>query len=619
MMRPSAGEPPSRAERNDSRAIWRIATGTAVLAAALFAVLVGGCIEPPPPSDLPIHGLQATPDRQDHVDRAMEILHNFDQVEPNEARRQMLYHLNQWIERQKQDSQWFGDPMINRLPKNVTEVGFAESLPVMKYQLYDSFFLQEAVLMKRVAQWVARQPQGDAELAAWLEAQSAVLGEAGAADLATAERLFDWTVRNIQLDPEPPQGPPAGPTLPAGPKKVGDPKETGDAPNKKDAAPPNEPPPLTAEPGTAYYPWQSLMFGHGDWLLRSRIFTLLARQRGIPVVMLGVGGPEETRTRPWLPAVVLGDRVYLFDMRLGLPIPGPQGKGIATLEDVRGDPQWLRALDLEGETRYPITADEVQNVVVLIDAEPNYLSQRMKLLEDVLSGPHRLALTVSPTAMARKLKTLPGIAEVHLWSVPYKTHLFQRKLEEHPQALAERQREEILFAGFTPLSEGRLQHLFGKFEASERQSGARQSYLACRLSDLYIDDLENSPEAQRALGVAAGLPQDRQARQAVLRRLEEVSRQLKQRASYWLGLIAFEDAYRDPSDYAVAVDYFKRWSLEAYPDGTWAAGARYNLARTYEALGETDKARELYLADDSPQRHGNLLRARRLASPSAGE
>jgi hypothetical protein len=45
----------------------------------------------------------------------------------------------------------------------------------------------------------------------------------------------------------------------------------------------------------------------------------------------------------------------------------------------------------------------------------------------------------------------------------------------------------------------------------------------------------------------------------------------------------------------------------------WLPGARYNLARSYEALGETEKAIALYEADDSPQRHGNRLRAKWLA------
>ncbi|MCA9241794.1 MAG: hypothetical protein KDA37_16405, partial [Planctomycetales bacterium] len=47
-----------------------------------------------------------------------------------------------------------------------------------------------------------------------------------------------------------------------------------------------------------------------------------------------------------------------------------------------------------------------------------------------------------------------------------------------------------------------------------------------------------------------------------------------------------------------------------------AAGIRYNLARAYESLGDNQRAAELLLADDSPQRHGNRLRAARLIAGS---
>ena len=62
-------------------------------------------------------------------------------------------------------------------------------------------------------------------------------------------------------------------------------------------------------------------------------------------------------------------------------------------------------------------------------------------------------------------------------------------------------------------------------------------------------------------------------------------------------------------------------TLQAAPDGPWAATAQYNLGRAYEANGQLQKAIEMYEDDDSPQRHGNLLRARRLkrqlAAPQA--
>ncbi len=74
-------------------------------------------------------------------------------------------------------------------------------------------------------------------------------------------------------------------------------------------------------------------------------------------------------------------------------------------------------------------------------------------------------------------------------------------------------------------------------------------------------------------------------------------------AAYWLGIILFEQKTFDP-----AKQYFER-TLDATGANSWTNGARYNLARCYEALGQFPKAIELYEADRSPQRNGNHLRA----------
>jgi hypothetical protein len=86
-----------------------------------------------------------------------------------------------------------------------------------------------------------------------------------------------------------------------------------------------------------------------------------------------------------------------------------------------------------------------------------------------------------------------------------------------------------------------------------------------------------------------------------------MAQQVKQAASYWLGLVPY-----DTGRYDVAVDWLKTRTLEAGDGQTWIPGARYNLARSYAALGKLQQARDLLLLDDSPQQHGSLLLAQRL-------
>ena len=80
----------------------------------------------------------------------------------------------------------------------------------------------------------------------------------------------------------------------------------------------------------------------------------------------------------------------------------------------------------------------------------------------------------------------------------------------------------------------------------------------------------------------------------------------KQDASYWLGLIAYQRG-----NYPDAVYWFARRTLEVMPEGYWSDGARYNLARTFEASGDPERAILQYDSNaGSPGYLGDLLRAK---------
>jgi TolA-binding protein len=72
-------------------------------------------------------------------------------------------------------------------------------------------------------------------------------------------------------------------------------------------------------------------------------------------------------------------------------------------------------------------------------------------------------------------------------------------------------------------------------------------------------------------------------------------------------------------NHEAAVTWLQERTIDANPDGPWTDGARYNLGRTYEALGKYEEAREIYAADESPQAHGNHLRAKLLKQWAANE
>lgn len=536
----------------------------------------------------------------DHLSMAMSFLNELEQYDSPVGHRRILHHLYLWIQQQEADKDWVADPMFSRLPERFGNLRNTELLSRMMFEPYDVYFLQEAMWMRDISTRVADEPIIDKTLAAWLESMNESLGSDAVADLSVAIRLFDWTVRNVQLDPM------EGDALDSAKTSVPAPATTAESPQSGKSNP---------APGTKYYAWESLVLGHGDAWIRSRIFILLARQRGIPVVMLAVRDALEDEPIPWLTAALIHGELYLFDMRLGLPVPAAAGDGVATLRQVIDQPSLLRQLDLDSQHPYTMTPSKLNRLVALIDATPGYLSQRMRLFESALVGEDRTVLTTLPSSLSRQLRQCRGITETSLWTVPYDGIQFKRDLASDREALIELNRQHSLFRLVSPLAKGRRQHFRGRFENRPDELGAKRLYLECRIPDAQIKEFVSSQTGPTASGESDASSDDASRREQLASDARELMVSVKQCASYWLGLVAYDDG-----DYEVAANYFQKRTLEAAPDGPWAQGARYNLARCWEAIGITqndrdmlEKARQTYLEDEqSPQRYGNQLRARRM-------
>jgi len=144
-----------------------------------------------------------------------------------------------------------------------------------------------------------------------------------------------------------------------------------------------------------------------------------------------------------------------------------------------------------------------------------------------------------------------------------------------------------------PLWAGRLLHFQGSYDG---ESGAKHFYMEARPGD---DEMRDVLEE-----LAGRYYQENHVvpTQPIINRYALAVGQRKHDATFWLGLISF-----DEKQYDTAADYF-RWSLK----GPWNGAATYNLARCYEATGRTADAVKLLQEDDSAQRYGNHLRALRL-------
>ncbi len=363
-------------------------------------------------------------------------------------------------------------------------------------------------------------------------------------DLSIAQQLFDWTIRNLQLEDEA-----AGSAV---------------APRR--------------------FAHEVLQSGKATARERAWIFILLLRQQGLDGVVLGV--PDETthEIRQWAPALVADNDLYLFDAELGLPIAGPDGRPVATLAELAADDALLRKLDLSSQRKYPLQAENLKDLVAYVEASPSYLARRMKLIETKLTGQNKIILSCSPRQTANRLEGRPLIKETRYWTAPFE--VWQSAAQPPTPELAPAWAQDLLPLHFiAPLRRARALQFKGAFDG---EKGAKAYYLKARRSD---DNLarSNLPPQEKAMWIKA-----------------------KQDASYWLGLIAFEE-----QNYSVAADYFSRRTLEIFPGGPWTHGARYNLARTFEQTNQLDRAIDLLQSDSSPQKHGNRLRARKLKAELA--
>ena len=87
--------------------------------------------------------------------------------------------------------------------------------------------------------------------------------------------------------------------------------------------------------------------------------------------------------------VVLNNQVYLFDPRLGLPIPSTtdlsqSNKTPATLNQISEHPEWLQQLALRADQPYVIEAASLKQTRLFPLSEVVYWESRMKLLEETL-------------------------------------------------------------------------------------------------------------------------------------------------------------------------------------------------------------------------------------------
>ncbi len=408
-------------------------------------------------------------------------------------------------------------------------------------------------------------------------------------DLERVRRVFDWCVQQVQL-------------VPAGMLGAG---RLGQAIAR---------------------PYDVLLRGmatesEGVWAERAWLFMALCRQLGIdsgllsytkgntvePMVsrMGGAGDRSviaaDARRRPktpviWICAVLIEDRAYLFDARIGMAVPGPDGQGVATVADALSDPAILDRMDLPGQAPYFTSRASLMasptKIGVLIDSSPGYTAPRMRLLQNELAGKDRAILYRDPAEQrdhfARVLA--PHNGAVNLWALPLEV---ERRLFGDPQFVQSIQNSLFFFQSKFPLLYARIKQLRGETDE------AVQDYVKFRFAEKHPEVIDKkkviSKEDQAALDVYA---------------------------TYYLALAQLE---RNNLDQA---EQMFRMTLAMLPEpapnrpyyNMFRWGASANLGRILDARKDRRAAIGFYTQyDPTSQYVGNLLRARDLVWDSPME
>jgi tetratricopeptide (TPR) repeat protein len=300
---------------------------------------------------------------------------------------------------------------------------------------------------------------------------------------------------------------------------------------------------------------------------------------------------------------LIDDQLYLFDTRLGLEIPGPGGRGVATLEQAMADPAILEAMNLPGQAPYPASRAALLSsptkIGILIDSSRGYFSPKMRLLQRELAGKYRTILFSDPAQQRDHFVRVlgPRAGAVSLWEIPVQVEarLFPGQATSDPDYVGAIQYSLFWFKPEFPLIYARVKQLRGELPE------AIEDYVKFRFAVNFpiVNEQKALPKGQQKV-----IPKD-------------VQDGLDVYASYYLALSHLENNNLDQAERMF------RQILDAVPAPEpgkqqpyyvmFRWGANANLARIREARGDVEAAIGYYTqADPTPQGAGNLVKAREL-------
>ncbi len=374
-------------------------------------------------------------------------------------------------------------------------------------------------------------------------------------------------------------------------------------------------------------PYHVLLFGNGTAEDRAWIFANLLRQLRIDSVILRPRSKADTDDpqqagRRWLIGVLLDEQVYLFDTRLGWPVPSAADSGKtptvrqpATLSEALANSDVLKRLDVDAEHPYPLRADDLKSLRVELIGHTGFWSARMKQLQMSLSGDRSVVVSdplqdgeTGDGLVTRVVEFGKGkwqADDVAVWPYP------ERQLDgfanlNDSQAVKLRGRERRFDAPLPLAFDPQKGQVVQTGDPSRTQLKKRTAQL---LGDhqavirAYLMIRFDGKNKQFVPAVVDG----KLVRVPVPRRMRRMHEHAAEDAFVWIGVCQFEQAMFD-----TAANTFRDY-LRRHPQGAWVGLSRGLLALSEAEQGNFAEAAETLEAvpKDDPHRDGSLLLIRR--------
>lgn len=564
-----------------------------VLCLGVVTLAVPGCNENQKGAQTKAPASKAsTKPRESNVADAMRYLPLLLRLDRSMAVKEVVYQLNAWAQGYDSNDKWHQSKLIETLSPIGQGSPIIKSLGEVNFDEADSEYLLQCQMMKQVTGWVLQKDYIDELFAPWVKETGSKLSEDDARKLLDTVKLFDWTVRNIAL--------------------VG---------GAKDAEHIQDQPkwPLNDQDyGYRQLPWQTMIYGRGDAWLRARVFTQLLQQVGINSCIIAIEDRDTKEPMIWAIGVPIADQLYIFEPRWGLPLPGSGEQGIATLSQVRSDPTVLRRARLAGNFNYPVTSEDIDRLVLLLDIDPYALKHSTYALEPVLSGDNRMRVWIDADEVAKQFTQFVPATSVRLWEMPLLANHYneavRNRLFDQSQFSMQYLATYGAFITDTLMNTARKNHFMGQFQSSSDQDGALKNYMALRVDDATLDRLSYDQDVQRMLSVKRGKSEKIEAFQARAEQVKQYFRVAKFHTTAFLGM-----AQIDLGNIDAAIDWLDTRTLQMPDTQQWHPHAEYLLARCYEIKGDIPKAIDFLKRENRPQEAGNRIRARMLQSRLEGQ